>query len=55
MYTNISTVYLATPSHIGIHLSWLQLISSLLISCKIIYVIAKLSIDYYQKSKLQKA
>ena len=41
-------------SHFGIHLPWLQLLSSILIASKVIYVIALLSIGWYRR-KLQNA
>jgi hypothetical protein len=42
-------------SHLGIHLAWLQLISSVLISCKIIYLTISLVASFYQNRKLRKA
>ncbi|MBE9044691.1 hypothetical protein IQ255_09775 [Pleurocapsales cyanobacterium LEGE 10410] len=41
-------------SHLGIHLPWLQILSFILISSKIIYAIYKLSISWYRR-KLQNA
>lgn len=41
-------------SHLGIHLSWLQFLSSLLIGCKLIYFMLNLLIAFYQKSNVQK-
>ena len=41
-------------SRLGIHLPWLQFLSSLLIVSKVIYAIAKLSISWY-RHKLQNA
>lgn len=41
-------------SHLGIHLPWLQFLSSLLIGCKLIYFMLNLLIAFYQKSKVQK-
>ena len=40
-------------SHLGIHLSWLQFVSFILISCKLMYLMINLFIGFYQKSKLQ--
>lgn len=42
-------------SHLGIHLSWLQLMSSILISCKIIYLIINLIASLDRNRKLRKA
>ena len=42
-------------SHFGIHLAWLQFLSSILISCKIIYLIINLVASFYQNRKLCKA
>ena len=42
-------------SHLGIHLSWLSLVSSLLISCKILYFAVNWIINNDKTSKLQKA
>ncbi len=42
-------------SHIGIHIAWLQSISSLLIGCKIIYLVANLIISHCKRSKIQKS
>ena len=42
-------------SHLGIHLAWLQLISSVLISCKIICLIINLAASFYQNRNLRKA
>lgn len=36
-------------SHLGIHLSWLQLLSSILIASKITYAIAKLLRSWYRQ------
>jgi hypothetical protein len=42
-------------AHVGVHLSWLQFLSSILISCKITYLMINLLASFYQKSKIQKA
>ena len=41
-------------SHLGIHLAWVQLLSSVLIVSKIIYAISKLLIHWHHR-KLQNA
>lgn len=42
-------------SYFGIHLAWLQLISSILISCKAIYLIINLVASLCRNHKLCKA
>ena len=50
----IDDLFCLMLSHLGIHLPWLQLLSSILIAGKVIYATAKLSSGWY-RHKFQNA